>query len=144
MEKKTTLKQHRKNKRQLEEDSKPLKILKNLFQKNKKDIDTTNDNLIKLVAHEDLLFAAYEKLRRNRGSTTPGTIAETADGITESKIGDLSIAIKIGEFKWTSVRKKMIPKPGKKEKRPLGIPNFRDRIVQECIRLVLEDRKSVV
>ena len=138
MEKKTTLKQHRKNKRQLEEDSKPLKILKNLFQKNKKDIDTTNDNLIKLVAHEDLLFAAYEKLRRNKGSTTPGTIAETADGLTESKIEDLSIAIKIGEFKWTSVRKKMIPKPGKKEKRPLGIPNFRDRIVQECIRLVLE------
>jgi len=106
MEKKTTLKQHRKNKRQLEEDSKPLKILKNLFQKNKKDIDTTNDNLIKLVAHEDLLFAAYEKLRRNKGSTTPGTIAETADGLTESKIEDLSIAIKIGEFKWTSVRKK--------------------------------------
>ena len=36
------------------------------------------------------------------------------------------------------VRRVWIPRPGKSEKRPLGIPTIIDRIVQECVRNVLE------
>lgn len=36
------------------------------------------------------------------------------------------------------VRRKWIPKPGKQEKRPLGIPKIKDRIVQECVRSIIE------
>jgi len=42
-----------------------------------------------------------------------------------------------GSFAFSPVRRIEVPKPGKKEKRPLGIPNFEDRIVQDAIRVVL-------
>jgi RNA-directed DNA polymerase len=42
------------------------------------------------------------------------------------------------KFTSQKVRRKYIDKPGKSEKRPLGIPSIRDRIVQECIRIVIE------
>ena len=41
-------------------------------------------------------------------------------------------------FKAERIRRVYIDKPGKAEKRPLGIPTIRDRIVQECMRIVLE------
>ena len=40
-------------------------------------------------------------------------------------------------YQWGSIRRKLISKPGKKKKRPLGISNFNDKIVQELIRIIL-------
>jgi len=96
------------------------------------------DNLINIVADEQLLWSAYEKIKPNKGATTPGTEKnETADGFNNKRIREISQKIRNGEYQWRNIRKKEIPKPGTKKKRPLGIPNFNDRIVQENIRVVL-------
>lgn len=42
------------------------------------------------------------------------------------------------KFQWIGVKRVEIPKPGKAEKRPLGIPAIQDRIVQEVLRSILD------
>jgi len=135
---KRTLKQHKESRERLERESRSIIILKNLFILNRKKLSKINDNLMKIVANEDLLFSAYEKLKKNRGATTPGTKQETADEMTLEKIKKLSQDLVNGRFQWSPIKKVMIPKPGKTEERPLGIPNFQDRLVQENIRIILE------
>jgi len=137
MEKKK-LKNYKKERKELEKNSKVLETLKKLFVLNKENKSKRNNNLIKLVASEDLLFTAYEKLKKNKGSMTEGTEPDTPDEKSLQDIKNISHQILKGTFKWTPIKKVMIPKPGKKEERPLGIPNFKDRLVQETIRMVLE------
>lgn len=128
---------HRKNIQQLEKNSDIKRKLEKLYDLNSKNKSKVNDNLMKILSSEELLFTAYEKLKRNTGSMTPGTLRITADEMNVERIRKISEDLRKGTFKWTDVRRIMIPKPGKKKKRPLGIPNFDDRIVQEAIRIML-------
>jgi retron-type reverse transcriptase len=128
---------HKKNIEQLESESIVLNKLNQLYSFNKKDLNKVNNNLIKIICDPDLLHTAYYKLKKNKGSMTVGTNSDTADSLDLERINKLSTEIKNG-YQWSDVRKTMIPsKPGLKKKRPLGIPNFDDRIVQETIRIVL-------
>lgn len=135
---KEKLKKYRLELEELETNSKALKILKNLFELNQKNPNRINNNLIKLVADVELLQSAYHKLKSNKGSMAKGTDDSTPDGVTNKSLEELSRNIINGTFKWSAIRKEMIPKPGRKEKRPLGIPNFNDRLVQENIRVILQ------
>lgn len=123
--------------KELESNSLIRQKLTKIYELNKKDTQKKNDNLIKILASEELLFTAYENLRPNKGSMTKGTNEETADEFNLLKVHQLQKDLLNGDFEWTDIRRKMIPKPGKKKKRPLGIPNFIDKIVQEAIRIIL-------
>jgi group II intron reverse transcriptase/maturase len=130
-------KYHREKRLSMESVSELKERLKKLYILNTANNYKVNDNLMKILCNKELLFTAYEKLKSNRGSMTPGTLKETADALDVKRIETISKQLKEGTFKWTDIRRKMIPKPGKKKERPLGIPNFNDRIVQEAIRIVL-------
>ena len=109
-----------------------------LYILNQKDINKINDNLIKLVADPELLLYAYENIKSNKGSLTSGTDSkDTVDGFNRSLVNKISKQIKEGTYKWKDIKQIMIPKPGEKKKRPLGIPTFTDKLVQESIRIVL-------
>jgi group II intron reverse transcriptase/maturase len=110
--------------------------LNKLWVLNQENPEKINDNLIKLTADIDMIWNAYQKIKKNKGSMTQGTRMETADDFNNDTAKEIGNDIKNG-YKWSEIRRKNIPKPGKKEKRPLGIPNFYDRIVQENIRLIL-------
>lgn len=110
--------------------------LNKLWILNKKDPAKINDNLIKLMSDHDMIWNSYQKIKNNKGSMTPGTKNETADGFNNEIVKKIENKIKNG-YTWSNIKKKEIPKPGKKEKRSLGLPNFYDKIVQENIRLVL-------
>jgi retron-type reverse transcriptase len=81
---------------------------------------------------------ALGKISPNKGSSTPGIDQETLDKMQHKKINNFSIAIKNRKFQFKSVRRVLIPKPGKSKLRPLEIPTYSDRIVQEAIRIILE------
>jgi len=133
----SNMKYHREKRLSMESVSELKERLKKLYILNTANNYKVNDNLMKILCNRELLFTAFEKLKSNRGSMTPGTLKEIADALDVKKIETISKQLKEGTFKWTDIRRKMISKPGKKKERPLGIPNFDDRIVQEAIRIVL-------
>src|SRR5258708_8087788 len=84
-----------------------------------------------------LFLAAYGKLYANQGSLTKGITEETVDGMSMQRIDSLLKELEEGTFRWTPVRRVYIPKRNGKE-RPLGVPTWKDKLVQEVIRMILE------
>src|SRR4051794_16950889 len=85
----------------------------------------------------ELYLRAYGKIYRNAGATTKGSTTETVDGMTLQKIHDIIALLRSERYRWTPVRRMEIPKPNGK-KRPLGIPIWSDKLVQEVVRSLLE------
>lgn len=86
---------------------------------------------------ENLFLAAYHKIGRNHGALTPGTTAETVDGMSLKRIRTLITQLRLERFHFRPVRRVQIPKKSG-GKRPLGVPNFNDKLVQEVVRMLLE------
>jgi group II intron reverse transcriptase/maturase len=86
---------------------------------------------------EDLFLAAYGKIARNRGALTPGTEDDTADGMNIERIRKIIEQLRSERFRFHPARRIKIPKKSGGT-RPLGLPNFSDKLVQETLRLILE------
>ena len=86
---------------------------------------------------EDLFLAAYDKIARNRGALTVGTENDTADGMNLKRIQQIIEDLRYERFKFHPARRIQIPKKSGGT-RPLGIPNFTDKLVQEVLRMILE------
>lgn len=92
-----------------------------------------------ILKQESIWFAAYFKLKNKKGAKTQGPDEDIIDSLTKKRIVELREAVLSNNFSWIGRREIMIPKPGKPGKlRPLGIPYFNDRLVQEVIRTLLE------
>src|SRR6266508_2054225 len=85
-----------------------------------------------------LYLQAYAKLSQNTGALTPGTTPETADGMSLRTIAGIIAAVRSERYRWTPIRRVSIEKKGSTKKRPLGIPTWSDKLLQEVIRLILE------
>ena len=105
---------------------------------NRKESNVTG--ILEIVASEPNIISAIHKIKSNKGSATAGVDNQTiGDYLTKSY--DEVIALvkqRLYDYKPEMVRRVWIPKPGKSEKRPLGIPTIIDRIIQECVRRVIE------
>jgi retron-type reverse transcriptase len=84
-----------------------------------------------------MYLRAYARLSKNDGALTRGITSETVDGMSQEKIAKIIEAIRYERWHWTPVRRKNIPKP-KGGTRPLGMPTWSDKLVQEVIRSMLE------
>lgn len=85
------------------------------------------------------LRAAFAMVKANKGS--PGIDYQTIEMFEsrlEEHLGHLAEALRSGTYRPQAIRRVWIPKPGTREKRPLGIPTVRDRVVQAALRNVLE------
>ena len=85
-----------------------------------------------------MYLRAYGKIYRNDGAMTPGATAETVDGMSLAKIQAIIEALRDERYRWTPVRRVYIDKKGSTKKRPLGLPSWSDKLVQEVIRSLLE------
>ena len=95
------------------------------------------ENIYRLLYNRNLYLRAYGRLYSNQGAMTKGTTAETVDGMSLAKIDRIIEAQRYERFRWTPVRRVNIPKPNGKT-RPLGIPTWTDKLLQEVIRMILE------
>jgi len=85
------------------------------------------------------LRAAFERVRRNRGSAGVDHVSvERFGDRLEEELAKLHEDLRLGAYRPQSIKRRWIPKAGTKKKRPLGIPTVRDRVVQTALRSVLE------
>lgn len=89
----------------------------------------------------DNLHAAYNRIKSKAGNLTPGTTPETLDGFVDIDpewFKKTQSELLAGKYRFLPARRVMIDKPGKTEKRPLGVGSPRDEIVQAAIQIQLE------
>lgn len=87
---------------------------------------------------EDLFLAAYAKIYKNQGILTPGTEDDTADDMNLDRIQRIIEALRYEQFKFRPSRRTDAPKKNGNGTRPLGLPNFTEKLVQEVLRMILE------
>jgi group II intron reverse transcriptase/maturase len=96
------------------------------------------NDLFKLITNDEEIWKrAYAKIQSNRGATTKGVDEVTADGHSWERHKVLMAQLKDGSYTPKPVRRTYIPKSNGKQ-RPLGLPSFDDKLVQEVCRIVLE------
>ena len=96
-------------------------------------------SLVDKVYAERTLRLAWERVKRNHGSA--GVDRQSIEAFAaraDRYLAELANDLRAGTYRPQSVRRVMIPKSGRPEKRPLGIPTVKDRVVQTALKLVLE------
>ena len=95
------------------------------------------ERLYRQLYNHEFYLMAYAKLYRNKGALTQGVTGQTVDGMSLKRISRLVDLLRTEQFRWTPVRRTYIPKKDG-SKRPLGIPSWEDKMLQELIRMLLE------
>lgn len=114
-------------------------ILVNISKNSSKNKDEVFTRLYRYMLRPDLYFIAYKNLYANKGASTQGIDNDTADGFSKEKIDRIIQSLSDESYQPKPVRRKYIQKKGNsKKKRPLGIPTFTDKLVQEVLRMILE------
>lgn len=96
-------------------------------------------SLIDKVISQGNLKSAFAQVKRNKGSAGVDRVTiRMFEAHLEENLQRLSVSLQEGSYTPQAIRRVWILKPGSKEKRPLGIPTVRDRVVQAALRNVLE------
>ena len=94
--------------------------------------------LYRQLTNPDLYRRAYARLYPNQGALTPGTTSETVDAMSLAKIDAIIEAVHQERYRWTPVRRVYIAKRRSTKRRPLGLPTWSDKLLQEVVRSLLE------
>ena len=95
------------------------------------------NDLYRQLWNPNLYLMAYGRIATNDGALTPGTTPETADGMKMDDIHAIIEALRFERYRWTPARRVYIPKANG-QRRPLGLPTWSDKVLQEVMRLLLE------
>lgn len=117
---------------------KSAKRLENIRRNNNNNYRLVNYDLYKLVKDKDLLIAAYESIKSNKGSTTNATSeSENIDGFSLNRVD--KIIAKLNSETWNPkpARRVNIPKKNNKT-RPIGIQGADEKVVQTAVKFILE------
>ena len=114
----------------------PERVL-NSLNEHSKDSSYKFERLYRILFNEELFYVAYQKIASNGGSTTKGSDGRSIDGMSLARIETLIASLKDESYQPHPSRRVHIPKKNGKT-RPLGIPAFEDKLVQEVVRMILE------
>jgi RNA-directed DNA polymerase len=96
-------------------------------------------SLIDKVYSDRVLRSSFAQVKRNRGAGGVDHVTtERFEARLDEELKRLSEELRDGSYRPQAIRRVWIPKSGSRERRPLGIPTVRDRVVQTSLRLVLE------
>lgn len=110
----------------------------NSLRTHSKDKNYRYERIYRLLYNRELYYTAYQNIYANPGNMTKGVDACTADGMTLKRIDLLIEALKDESYRPKPARRTYIPKKNGKM-RPLGVQSFDDKLLQEVIRMILEN-----
>lgn len=114
----------------------PINLLSSL-QTHSSDRSYTYHRLYRNVYNNELFLLAYQNIYAKQGNMTQGTDGKTIDAMSLNRIDGIIASLKDESYQPQPSRRTYIPKKNGKL-RPLGIPSFDDKLVQEVLRLILE------
>ena len=112
------------------------KVLNNLTE-HSKDLNYKYERLYRILFNEEMYHVAYQHIYAKQGNMTVGSDGQTIDSMSLTRIGKLIETLKDESYQPNPSRRTYIPKKNGKM-RPLGIPSFDDKLLQEVIRMILE------
>lgn len=95
------------------------------------------ERLYRILFNEEMFYVAYQRIYAKEGNMTEGSDGQSIDNMSLSRIEKLIASLKDESYQPQPSRRVYIPKKNGKM-RPLGIPAFDDKLVQEVIRMILE------
>ena len=114
-----------------------IEILTKLQENSTKNHDEVFTKLFRYTLRTDIYYVAYQNLYANNGAATKGVNEDTADGFSEDYVTRIIESLKNGTYTPNPVRRTYIRKANGKM-RPLGLPTFTDKLVQDVIRMILQ------
>lgn len=115
-----------------------MEILERIQNNSRNHPDEIFTRLYRYLLRPDLYFAAYKNLYANKGASTKGVDDDTADGFSKEKVERIIQSLAKESYTPKPARRSYIKKKNSKKQRPLGIPTFTDKLVQEALRLIFE------
>ena len=114
----------------------PEKVLNTLCLHSKVS-DYKYERLYRILFNEDMFYVAYQRIYAKQGNMTSGADGKTIDQMSIQRIEHIIESLKNETYQPNPSKRTYIPKKNGK-KRPLGIPSFDDKLVQEVVRMILE------
>jgi RNA-directed DNA polymerase len=111
-----------------------LSLIAAKSQQNRKEKFTSLAHLL----NEEMLVDCFSTLHPKKAVGSDGVTVQAYQANLVQNVSQLVAQMKSKEWRPQPVRRVYIPKPGKVEKRPLGIPSTEDKMIQEGVRRILE------
>lgn len=115
-----------------------MEILDRIRENSGKNKDEIFTRLYRYMLRPDLYYTAYKNLYANNGAGTRGVNEDTADAFSEKKINSIIQQLANDTYCPQPARRTYIRKKSSTKMRPLGLPTFTDKLVQEVLRMILE------
>ena len=114
----------------------PERVLNSLSE-HSKDASYKFERLYRILFNEEMFYVAYQRIYAKEGNMTKGSDGQTIDNMSLKRIEKLIDTLKDETYQPQPSKRVYIPKKNGK-KRPLGVPTFNDKLIQEVVRMVLE------
>ena len=114
----------------------PEKVLNSLTE-HSGNLDYKFERLYRILFNEEMYYVAYQRIYANPGNMTAGSDGQTIDQMSLNRIEKLIASLKDESYQPQPSRRVYIPKKNGKM-RPLGVPAFDDKLLQEVVRMILE------
>ena len=114
----------------------PARVLNSLT-KHSQTTEYRFERLYRILFNEEMYYLAYQRIYAKPGNMTQGADGETINRMSLPRIEKLILSLKDESYSPQPSRRVHIPKKNGKT-RPLGVPSFDDKLVQEVVRMVLE------
>lgn len=95
------------------------------------------ERLYRILFNEEMYYVAYQRIYAKPGNMTAGADGKTIDQMSLNRIEKLIASLKDESYQPQPSRRMYIPKKNGKM-RPLGVPAFNDKLLQEVVRIILE------
>lgn len=116
----------------------PTEVLKNLMEKSKNETYRFQ-RLYRNLYNSEFYWLAFKNIYANDGSMTAGADGTTIDGMSNERIEKIIKSLKDRSYQPKPARREYIAKKNSDKKRPLGIQSGNDKLVQEVVKMILEN-----